>query len=115
YDMKKHLRIIAGAGSGKTQTICAKAVYLMTQKQVDEERILMITFTRNAANELKKRVDNFSQRKTAVHIGTFHSIFFRIYNEISRKFPEVSMPGIQGGFSQDPAQQVNGVSHQLIR
>lgn len=75
YDMKKHLRIIAGAGSGKTQTICAKAVYLMTQKQVDEERILMITFTRNAANELKKRVDNFSQRKTAVHIGTFHSIF----------------------------------------
>lgn len=53
YDMQKHLRIIAGAGSGKTQTICAKAVYLMTQKQVDEERILMITFTRNAANELK--------------------------------------------------------------
>ncbi len=115
YDMKKHLRIIAGAGSGKTQTICAKAVYLMTQKQVDEERILMITFTRNAANELKKRVDNFSQRKTAVHIGTFHSIFFRIYNEICRKFPEVAMQGIQGDFSKDTAQKVNAVLQQLIR
>ena len=33
YDMEKHLRIIAGAGSGKTQTICAKAVYLMTQNK----------------------------------------------------------------------------------
>ncbi|WP_288647484.1 ATP-dependent helicase [uncultured Enterococcus sp.] len=115
YDMEKHLRIIAGAGSGKTQTICAKAVYLMTQKQVDEERILMITFTRNAANELKKRVDNFSQRKTAVHIGTFHSIFFRIYNEICRKFPEVAMQGIQGDFSKDTAQKVNAVLQQLIR
>ncbi|MRA75956.1 ATP-dependent helicase, partial [Bacillus thuringiensis] len=29
YDMEKHLRIIAGAGSGKTQTICAKEVYVM--------------------------------------------------------------------------------------
>ena len=115
YDMQKHLRIIAGAGSGKTQTICAKAVYLMTQKQVDEERILMITFTRNAANELKKRVDNFSQRKTAVHIGTFHSIFFRIYNEICRKFPDVAMQGIQGDFSKDTAQKVNAVLQQLIR
>lgn len=115
YDMQKHLRIIAGAGSGKTQTICAKAVYLMTQKQVDEERILMITFTRNAANELKKRVDNFSQRKTAVHIGTFHSIFFRIYNEICRKFPDVAMQGIQGDFSKDTVQKVNAVLQQLIR
>ncbi len=115
YDMQKHLRIIAGAGSGKTQTICAKAVYLMTQKQVNEERILMITFTRNAANELKKRVDNFSQRKTAVHIGTFHSIFFRIYNEICRKFPDVAMQGIQGDFSKDTAQKVNAVLQQLIR
>ncbi len=115
YNMEKHLRIIAGAGSGKTQTICAKAVYLMVQEQVDEQRILMITFTRNAANELKKRVDNFSQRKTNVHIGTFHSIFFRLYNEIQRRFPEVTATGIRGEFSKETSYKVNGILQQLIR
>lgn len=115
YDMEKNLRIIAGAGSGKTQTICAKAVYLMTQKQVAEQRILMITFTRNAANELKKRVDNFSQHKTAVHIGTFHSIFFRLYNEICKEFPDIAMQGIHGDFSKDSGQKIGAILQQLIR
>ncbi|ENZ5678460.1 ATP-dependent helicase [Enterococcus hirae] len=115
YNMEKNLRIIAGAGSGKTQTICAKAVYLMTENQVDEQRILMITFTRNAANELKKRVDNFSQRKTNVHIGTFHSIFFRLYNDICRQFPEVVTEGIQGEFSKETSYKVSGLIQQLIR
>ena len=115
YNMEKNLRIIAGAGSGKTQTICAKAVYLMTQEQVEEQRILMITFTRNAANELKKRVDNFSQRKTNVHIGTFHSIFFRLYNDIQRRFPEITATGIQGEFSKDTSYRINGILQQLIR
>lgn len=114
YDMKKHLRIIAGAGSGKTQTICAKAVYLMSEQEVDEERILMITFTRNAANELKKRVDNFSQRKTNVHIGTFHSIFYRLYHEICRKFPEITV-GVQGDFSKETPYKINLVLQKLIR
>lgn len=45
YDMKKNLRIIAGAGSGKTQTICAKAAYLSHMEDIDESRIMMITFT----------------------------------------------------------------------
>lgn len=115
YNMEKNLRIIAGAGSGKTQTICAKAVYLMTQEQVEEQRILMITFTRNAANELKKRVDNFSQRKTNVHIGTFHSIFFRLYNDIQRRFPEITATGIQGEFSKDTSYKIHGILQQLIR
>ncbi|EPH97997.1 UvrD/REP helicase [Enterococcus faecalis 13-SD-W-01] len=113
YDMEKNLRIIAGAGSGKTQTICAKAVYLMKEKQVAEQRILMITFTRNAANELKKRVDNFSQRKTDVHIGTFHSIFFRLYKEISHHFPE-SVRSI-GDFGKESSQRLSGYLQQLIR
>ncbi|EOH92071.1 ATP-dependent helicase [Enterococcus villorum] len=115
YDMEKNLRIIAGAGSGKTQTICAKAVYLMTQKEVDEQRILMITFTRNAANELKKRVDNFSQRKTDIHIGTFHSIFFRLYHEICRQFPEVATEGVQGELTKETTYKINVLMQQLIR
>lgn len=114
YNMEKNLRIIAGAGSGKTQTICAKAVYLMTQEQIDEQRILMITFTRNAANELKKRVENFSQRKTNVHIGTFHSIFFRLYKDIQRRFPEITATGIQGEFSKETSYRINSILQQLI-
>lgn len=115
YDMKENLRIIAGAGSGKTQTICAKTAYMIDQKDIAEERILMITFTRNAANELKKRVDNFANRKTNVQIGTFHSIFTRFYTEILSKFPEQTMVYAKPDFQKDSAKRIASILQQLIR
>ncbi|MEC0244162.1 UvrD-helicase domain-containing protein [Paenibacillus dokdonensis] len=48
YNMEKHLQIIAGAGSGKTETICAKVAYLIQMKKANPSRICMMTFTRKA-------------------------------------------------------------------
>lgn len=97
YDMKKHLRIIAGAGSGKTQTICAKAAYLTMMENVPENKIAMITFTNKAAEEMAVRVKMFSDNENSqIKIGTFHKIFKQIYEELKSKFPYVETMGING-------------------
>jgi DNA helicase-2/ATP-dependent DNA helicase PcrA len=75
--------ILAGAGSGKTRVLTYKVIYLMTEKNISPENILMITFTNKAANEMKERVRNFIfQHKLGVvgqpWIATFHSMCAKI-------------------------------------
>ena len=50
------LLVVAGAGSGKTETMAARVVYLIANGLVEPDRILGLTFTRKAAGELAERV-----------------------------------------------------------
>ena len=52
----KRVIVIAGAGSGKTQTLLQKILYLINEKNVKPSEILAITFTKNAANEMIDRL-----------------------------------------------------------
>ena len=71
--------VIAGAGSGKTKVLTHKIAYLMQEKNVKPWSILAITFTNNAANEMKERVENLvGDVAKDMWIGTFHSICVRI-------------------------------------
>ena len=63
--------IIAGAGAGKTTTIVAKVKYLVDKKKVDPQKILVVSFTNKAVNELKERVN--TKLKISCPIATFHS------------------------------------------
>ena len=63
--------VIAGAGAGKTTTIEAKVKYLVDKKQVDPNRVLIVSFTRKATEELR---DRFKRLELPVNIATFHSI-----------------------------------------
>lgn len=53
---QKRLLVLAGAGSGKTKTLLQKIIYLIEEKGVSPSRILAITFTKNAANEMTDRL-----------------------------------------------------------
>lgn len=71
--------VLAGPGSGKTTVITHRTKQLIESYHVEPEHILVITFTRAAALEMKERFMNVMDgKRTAVTFGTFHSVFFRI-------------------------------------
>ncbi len=73
------LLILAGAGSGKTRIITHRIVHLIEKQGISPHRILAVTFTNKAADEMKERIRKLI--KTPVErlwIGTFHSICLRI-------------------------------------
>ncbi|BDV03336.1 MAG: DNA helicase [Candidatus Hepatoplasma scabrum] len=70
------LRVIAGPGSGKTRTIIAKIEYLLKIKKVNPRKILVITFTNKAANEINERIRNLLEINNFNSVFTYHSFAF---------------------------------------
>ena len=79
--------VIAGAGSGKTLTIAAKVKYLCQIKGVAPEDILLISFTRKAAEEMTGRIRG--RLGLDVVATTFHKLGLDILTQASGKRPEV--------------------------
>ena len=78
----QHVRIIAGAGSGKTRVLMARIVYLVKELGIYPSRILAITFTNKATNEMKERLYALLQDDARlVRISTIHSLCVRILRE----------------------------------
>jgi len=79
--------ITAGPGTGKTFTLVQRALYLIQEKGVKPEEIMMATFTEKAAKELITRISNTLLKKNILlnlnemYIGTFHSICLRFIKE----------------------------------
>lgn len=71
------LLVLAGPGSGKTFTVTRRILYLLEQG-VPPEQILVITFTREAAQSMQRRFQEASKSFHPVNFGTFHSVFFHI-------------------------------------
>ena len=81
-DEANHLRIIAGAGSGKTRVLTMRIAYLIEKKNVKPSNILAITFTNKAAREMKNRINEMlGDAGTGCHISTIHSLCMRILSE----------------------------------
>lgn len=70
--------VIAGPGSGKTTVLTARIRNLIEEYSVNPANILVITFTKAAANEMKSRFNIMMGRSTNVTFGTFHAVFFMI-------------------------------------
>ncbi len=85
------LLIIAGPGSGKTFTLVERILYLIQNKKVQPENILVATFTEKAASELITRIsnklheENIQFNLNEMYVGTIHSICLRILEE-NREF-----------------------------
>lgn len=76
---KGPLLVLAGPGSGKTTVITQRTKKLITEYHVDPSNILVITFTKAAAMEMKQRFEKLMDgRKTNVTFGTFHAVYFMV-------------------------------------
>lgn len=80
--LDSHLRIIAGAGSGKTRVLTYRIAYLIEDIGIEPRHILAITFTNKAANEMKERViDILGDYASGALLCTIHSLCVRILRQ----------------------------------
>src|SRR5580658_3984225 len=84
------LLVIAGAGSGKTKTVAHRVAHLLVNG-IDPHRILLLTFSRRAADEMKRRVRHVASNALKMPnislswSGTFHAIGARLLREYAQR------------------------------
>lgn len=98
--------IIAGPGTGKTFTLVKRIAYLVIEKEVKPEEIMVVTFTEKAAKELLTRISNeflnsdINININEMYIGTFHSVCLRLLKENSEYIEENKRNRMMDAFEQ---------------
>jgi DNA helicase-2/ATP-dependent DNA helicase PcrA len=89
------LLVLAGAGTGKTATLAARVGYLLAERDVEPERICLLTFSRRAAAEMLARAGRLADPGRAARVigGTFHSVAQRLLHRHGQ------LIGLDPGFS----------------
>ncbi len=80
------LLVLAGAGTGKTRTLVARAAWLRGAQGVPASRILLLTFTRRAASDMLARATAGSGSSERICGGTFHAIAHKIIRQHAESF-----------------------------
>lgn len=85
-----HIRVLAGAGSGKTRALVSRYVYLVRDLGISPKNILCVTFTNRAAEEMKARVRSELGDMDLGYICTFHAFCTLLLHEDINKinFPK---------------------------
>lgn len=76
-----YVRVVAGAGSGKTRALTARFAYLVEEAGVMPGNILCVTFTNKAANEMRRRIHNITGDNDTGFINTFHGFCVTVLRE----------------------------------
>ena len=76
------MMVLAGPGSGKTSVIVERTAYMTGEGKIPSSSVLVVTFSRAAAVEMKERFLKFTgQSSTRVTFGTFHGVFYGILKQ----------------------------------
>ncbi len=108
-EQESPLLVIAGAGSGKTNTL-AHRVALLLEKGAEPDRIMLLTFSRRAAEEMKRRVERIHPSRLS-WAGTFHGVAARLLREYAGRI------GLDPSFTihdrEDSGDLMNMMRHEL--
>ncbi len=74
--------VVAGAGSGKTLTICGKVEYLLKENNINPNDILLLSYSKKSADDLQQKISKIDSQLT---VGTFHKIGLDILKETQNK------------------------------
>ena len=77
------VRVIAGAGAGKTRALTRRFAYLVSELGILPGHILCVTFTNKAANEMRRRIHNLTGDNDTGYINTFHGFCVSVLQEDS--------------------------------
>ena len=77
------VRVIAGAGSGKTRALAHRFAYLVNEMGILPGNILCVTFTNKAANEMRQRIHRLTGDNDTGYINTFHGFCVSVLQEDS--------------------------------
>ena len=77
------VRVIAGAGSGKTRALSRRFAFLVNDIGILPGNILCVTFTNKSANEMRQRIHNFTGDNDTGYINTFHGFCVSVLQEES--------------------------------
>ena len=81
--------VISSAGSGKTSTMIGKLLYLVHQRQIQPSRILTITYTHKASDELSQRLLG-----TGLSCMTFHKLAMNVVSKVEGQMPSIADNGL---------------------
>lgn len=90
YSEENNILVVAAPGSGKTTVILNRVLYLVCNKKVNPNNIIVITFTKAAANSMKERYlallkSMNENNKKPPFFGTLHALFYKILKNYYRK------------------------------
>lgn len=102
--LEGQLQIIAGPGTGKTKTLTSRVAHLLIHHQIDPRDVVVMTFTNQAAKEMKSRISSILEKSNKKNlaesvaknltIGTFHSICYRYLMRQAKKTGYAKTKGI---------------------
>jgi DNA helicase-2/ATP-dependent DNA helicase PcrA len=78
HTKENHVLVVAPPGSGKTTVIINRTAHLINEKKVHADNMVVITFTKSAAMNMKERYLKLTENNKAPFFGTFHSLFYKI-------------------------------------
>ena len=81
--MEGYIRVIAGAGSGKTRALTHRFAFLVNEVGILPANILCVTFTNKAANEMRQRIHNLTGDNDTGYVNTFHGFCVNVLQEDS--------------------------------
>ncbi len=85
---EENVLVLAGAGSGKTSVLVARAGWLLLRQQASAEQILLLAFGRKAADEMNQRISE--RLSTDIQAKTFHALALHIIREGGKSVPVIS-------------------------
>ena len=78
YIKEKNVLVVASPGSGKTTVIINRVNHLIEDLKINEGNIIVITFTRAAADNMRNRYKSIFKKEKAPFFGTFHGLFYKM-------------------------------------
>ena len=79
----KNMLVIACPGSGKTHTLISRYIYLVVNKHIDPDDIILITFTKKAGQEMLDRIKNIIPNKLPYYVGSLHGLGYRLLQKFN--------------------------------